>query len=203
MLVTGSCLCGGVGYQLVDDRALIISHCHCGMCRKASGAAFATFLMVTLADFQWTKGERLIARYESSTAIYRCHCNNCGSPMPLQDPHLSLMAVPVGSLDVQPPSLGHVETFTADAVSFFKDGIQKNLSFTLDGPSDADTELGAGHRTETCDVDHLAVLSFSQRESKAYWNNFLHKINVRRDQLGLDLFPADYLQQIAQRGDIE
>ena len=123
--------------------------------------------------------------------------------MPLQDPHLSLMAVPVGSLDAQPPSLGHVETFTADAVSFFKDGIQENLSFTLDGPSDADTELGAGHRTETCDVDHLAVLSFSQRESKAYWNNFLHKINVRRDQLGLDLFPADYLQLIAQRGDIE
>lgn len=69
--------------------------------------------------------------------------------MPLQDPHLSLMAVPVGSLDAQPPSLGHVETFTADAVSFFKDGIQENLSFTLDGPSDADTELGAGHRTET------------------------------------------------------
>ena len=183
-LIKGSCLCGGVGYQLEGDGVLIIGHCHCSLCRKALGAAFASFLMVLIADFAWTKGEQLMHKYESSEGIFRCHCGCCGSPLPLQDPHLSLMAVPAGSLNTDIPSLMHVETFTGDALSFLR------------------TEQGSGLVSLLEEAPHLAFLSFPQRESKAYWLGFLDKVNTRRAQLGLDVFPADFLEQIAQRGDI-
>jgi hypothetical protein len=41
-LVTGSCLCGAVRYE-VEGPATEVTHCHCGMCRKQHGAAFATY----------------------------------------------------------------------------------------------------------------------------------------------------------------
>ena len=119
-LIAGSCLCGGVGYHLEGDGVLVISHCHCSMCRKASGAAFASFVMVLITDFVWTRGEQLIHKYESSKGIFRCHCSCCGSPLPLQDPHLSLMAVPAGSLDSPSCNWPHVETFTDDALPFMR-----------------------------------------------------------------------------------
>ncbi|MDB9756372.1 GFA family protein [Pseudomonadales bacterium] len=119
-LIAGSCLCGGVGYHFEGDGVLVISHCHCSMCRKASGAAFASFVMVLITDFVWTRGEQLIHKYESSKGIFRCHCSCCGSPLPLQDPHLSLMAVPAGSLDSPSCNWPHVETFTDDALPFMR-----------------------------------------------------------------------------------
>src|SRR5437016_3555924 len=40
--VTGSCLCGAVRYE-VDSPATQVDNCHCPMCRKQHGAAFATY----------------------------------------------------------------------------------------------------------------------------------------------------------------
>src|SRR5207249_145423 len=40
MTVGGSCLCGDVAFELVPGDWM--GHCHCSMCRKAHGAAFAT-----------------------------------------------------------------------------------------------------------------------------------------------------------------
>ena len=42
MTITGACLCGAVRFEAsVPPRR--VTHCHCGMCRRASGAAVATF----------------------------------------------------------------------------------------------------------------------------------------------------------------
>lgn len=208
--ITGSCLCGGVGYQLEGDGVLVLSHCHCSMCRKASGAAFASFLMVPVADFAWTEGEQLIHKYESSKDIFRCHCRGCGSPLPLQDPYLALMAVPVGSVSAYIGDLPQVETFTDDALPVFANsqgkGLERLLSAGLPEVS-AEAREGEqgreiGHNTGGEIEQHLAFLSFRQRESAAYWQKFLDKVNVRRTQLGLSVFPADFLEQIAQRGDV-
>jgi|TARA_B110000977_G_scaffold195929_1_gene275315 hypothetical protein len=215
-LIAGSCLCGGVGYHLEGDGVLVISHCHCSMCRKASGAAFASFVMILIADFVWTRGEQLINKYESSKGMFRCHCGGCGSALPLQDLHLSLMAVPVGSLDTPTCNWPHVETFTDDALPFFENRQEKGLSHLLGNmlgevlgevSAEVSTEasgdrLGLGNTADGGDKHHLAFLSFRQRESKAYWNDFLDKVNTRRAQRGLDVFPGDFLEQIAQRGDI-
>ncbi|HCA63195.1 MAG TPA: GFA family protein, partial [Pseudomonas sp.] len=42
---TGSCLCGVVRYR-IDAPIDALTHCHCKMCRKAHGAAFATYASV-------------------------------------------------------------------------------------------------------------------------------------------------------------
>ena len=219
-LIAGSCLCGGVGYHFEGDGVLVISHCHCSMCRKASGAAFASFVMILLADFAWTMGEQLIHKYESSKGIFRCHCGCCGSPLPLQDPHLSLMAVPVGSLDTPSCNWPHVETFTDDALPFmrnkqgggldslfddaaFEEAVfKKNVREVLADELGDASIYGSERKAEGEEASHLTFLSFRQRESKAYWQHFLDKVNTRRAHLELDVFPADFLEQITQRGDI-
>ena len=81
MAIHGSCLCGGIQYQIQGtfDTAL---NCHCTMCRRAHGAAFATFAKVNNAeDFSWVSGERLIRVYESSEEGRRCFCDTCGAQL--------------------------------------------------------------------------------------------------------------------------
>ncbi len=79
----GSCLCGQVRYEA---RAQIkaVSHCHCGMCRKAHGAAFASYGAVPVAQFAITHGARHLRTYPSSPGVERCFCAGCGSPLTWQ-----------------------------------------------------------------------------------------------------------------------
>ena len=42
-MVRGSCLCGDVVWE-ASGKLERMSHCHCSMCRKAHGAAFATYV---------------------------------------------------------------------------------------------------------------------------------------------------------------
>ena len=65
-LLTGSCLCGSVAYE-VDGAAGPIVHCHCQTCRKAHGTAFSSVSPVPRDKFRWTKGEELL----SSATIQR------------------------------------------------------------------------------------------------------------------------------------
>lgn len=76
----GSCLCGGVRYALASaPRA--VTHCHCRMCRKQHGAAFATYGSVPLADLRYTAGEVLLTAYESSPGVWRRFCCVCGASL--------------------------------------------------------------------------------------------------------------------------
>jgi len=78
-MIIGSCLCGGVHYA-IDGELGPVAVCHCGMCRKASGSAFAANASVARAAFHLT-GEALVQRYESSPGHWRCFCRVCGSPL--------------------------------------------------------------------------------------------------------------------------
>lgn len=78
--VEGSCLCGGVRYQ-VRGAFEAMAHCHCVECRKASGADFATNATVSEADLEWIDGETLLSAFESSPGNLRYFCGRCGSPV--------------------------------------------------------------------------------------------------------------------------
>jgi hypothetical protein len=60
-MLTGSCLCGGVAYE-VDAAIGPIAHCHCATCRKAHGSAFSSVSSVPRDKFRWTKGANLTDR---------------------------------------------------------------------------------------------------------------------------------------------
>jgi hypothetical protein len=54
VMLTGSCLCGGVAYE-VDAAVGPIAHCHCATCRKAHGSAFSSVSSVPRDKFRWTR----------------------------------------------------------------------------------------------------------------------------------------------------
>jgi hypothetical protein len=76
----GSCLCGGIRYE-VDRLQGPIIHCHCSMCRKATGAAFRTRVTVGTSAFRWRAGQELLARFPSSPGEERTFCRVCGSTL--------------------------------------------------------------------------------------------------------------------------
>jgi hypothetical protein len=56
-------------------------YCHCSICRRSSGASFATAAIVGLSDFSVIEGHGLVASFESSKGIRRHFCSRCGSPL--------------------------------------------------------------------------------------------------------------------------
>jgi len=101
----GSCLCGAVRYE-VDGPFSMMLHCHCSMCRKHHGAAFATFVGAPLMGFRWLAGQHHIDEYASSSQGRRCFCRHCGSVAPTLIEAMDLAIVPAGNLlgeiDVRP-----------------------------------------------------------------------------------------------------
>lgn len=96
----GSCLCGGVKYE-VSSEIKAVSHCHCSMCRKAHGAAFATYGSVPSEKHVFTEGEALLRRYQSSDFVTRTFCSLCGSPLlwRSQKKFIEWVSFPLGTLD--------------------------------------------------------------------------------------------------------
>src|SRR5262245_54578329 len=79
--LTGRCLCGRIRYSA---RAAPIgaTHCHCTMCRRASGSAFATWVTFRLDDVAYVDGEPRYLR--SSSIAERGCCPDCGSQMTMR-----------------------------------------------------------------------------------------------------------------------
>ncbi len=77
---TGSCLCGGIAFEVRGPLAPI-QVCHCQQCRKAQGAPFATNTPVEEAAFELLSGRELITEYQSSPGKVRAFCGRCGSPV--------------------------------------------------------------------------------------------------------------------------
>ncbi len=97
----GGCLCGAVRYRL-SAAPLVSMHCHCGNCRKASGAAMLTWLTVDAADFEWLRGEPHRYRYESEHypgAVQRWFCAVCGSQLGWHCEDDGTLDLTAGSLD--------------------------------------------------------------------------------------------------------
>ena len=74
--IDGGCLCGAVRWR-ARGRVLSVTHCHCSMCRRASGAPVLTWASFAADDFALTSGA--LARYDSSPEAWRGFCAACGS----------------------------------------------------------------------------------------------------------------------------
>jgi len=76
----GKCLCGSIKYE-VDEVEPKMGHCHCSMCRKFHGSAFATFGEAKKDNFRWVDGEGFLESYTASNGTVRRFCRKCGSSM--------------------------------------------------------------------------------------------------------------------------
>ena len=100
MSITGSCLCGAVRYEL-DGPPQDAGNCHCSMCRKAHGSAFATYATLEARTFRWLVGEEYLAVYDSSPSSGRIFCKQCGSSLGTTE-HGKIESIALGTVDGDP-----------------------------------------------------------------------------------------------------
>ena len=99
-MVRGSCLCGGVAFEV--DAVWFMLNCHCSRCRKAHGAAFSTFAFVRKDDFRLLQGRELIVDFQPSPRFHRDFCSRCGSRVPHLAEGSETWGVPAGLLEGDP-----------------------------------------------------------------------------------------------------
>ena len=126
MSAQGSCLCGGVRYEVDEGGFGRVVNCHCSMCRKATGAAFRTRASVKPAAFRWLAGEALVSRYQSSPGETRTFCRVCGATLAtfLADKEIGL---PLGTLDDDPLVRPSAHVFVDSKAAWFEitDGLPR------------------------------------------------------------------------------
>jgi hypothetical protein len=96
-MIEGRCLCGTLRYA-IDGPLTSMMNCHCSMCRKQHGAAFATYVVAPVAALRWIAGEDEVVRYQSSAQGSRGFCRRCGSVAPSTAPAMGVAFVPAGNL---------------------------------------------------------------------------------------------------------
>lgn len=79
-IVHGGCLCGAVRFEL-DGELERVAHCHCTLCQRAHGAAFATWAAMPNERVRVTAGESELTHYRSSEIGTRSFCRRCGSSL--------------------------------------------------------------------------------------------------------------------------
>lgn len=97
----GGCLCGRCRYRLTARPR--VHYCHCSMCRKATGSAFAVLAWVPLAALTWEGAEPV--SWRSSPIAARAFCPSCGTPMTLiYGEEIALHAVTLDAPEAAPPT---------------------------------------------------------------------------------------------------
>ena len=97
-MTLGHCLCGTVRYE-IDGPFATMLHCHCSMCRKHHGTAFATWVAAPLAGYRMVSGADDVTRFQSSPGFHRSFCRHCGSVVPEAMEAMGLVIAPAGNLD--------------------------------------------------------------------------------------------------------
>lgn len=79
-MYSGQCLCGAVSFKIENGISDII-HCHCSLCRKNSGTAYATNGFVNTEDFHILSGQDNLSTFSFKPGRNRHFCKTCGSPI--------------------------------------------------------------------------------------------------------------------------
>lgn len=73
----GGCQCGAVRFE-AHGAPKFVANCHCQACRRATAAAFSTWVGFASEHISW-RGDRAV--YESSAGVQRGYCKACGTPL--------------------------------------------------------------------------------------------------------------------------
>jgi hypothetical protein len=87
---TGGCQCGAVRFR-VEGALSDASVCHCRMCQKAAGNFYLPLVSVRGARLTWARGEP--KRFQSSNAVFRGFCGDCGTPLTYEAPDGVALAI--------------------------------------------------------------------------------------------------------------
>jgi hypothetical protein len=121
----GKCLCGMVNLSINGEISDII-HCHCSLCRKNSGTAYATNGFINTADFEITAGDDCLTTFAFKPGRNRHFCTQCGSPVYSsndQDPTRLRIRLGIIDSDISERPISH--NFVTSKASW--EGLDENL----------------------------------------------------------------------------
>ncbi|MGH7856303.1 MAG: GFA family protein [Candidatus Binatia bacterium] len=125
--MTARCLCEGARFEIAAELGPVI-HCHCSMCRRASGTAFATNASVAARGFRFVSGGELVSEYESSPGESRAFCSRCGSPLyGRNEAFPEIRRVRLGTLDGDPGNRAVAHAWVGSKAPWFeiRDGLER------------------------------------------------------------------------------
>jgi hypothetical protein len=116
-MIPASCLCGAVAWTVARPVPPLF-HCHCGRCRKAHGAAFATYVAVSPAAVTLT-GQDAVASWNAPGGERR-FCRHCGSVVPYAAG--AVMYAPAGNFEEDPGARPAFHMFAASRAPWYHIG---------------------------------------------------------------------------------
>ncbi|MEM7208908.1 MAG: GFA family protein [Pseudomonadota bacterium] len=123
MPITGGCLCGNVRYE-ISSPLKYADHCHCSMCRRQHGVAFATYADFSAGSFKWVSGESLVKVFEPSPDGGWCFCAECGSSLAGTD-NGEITSITLGTVDGDPGIKPNAHIFVGSKAPWYE--ISDNL----------------------------------------------------------------------------
>ncbi|KAE8394095.1 Mss4-like protein [Aspergillus alliaceus] len=106
--LTGACLCQKITYRIdlpADTPTPKVAICHCNGCKRNSGSAFSTNVIIPKPTFTYTAGSPKVyvdTTGESGNAVQKHFCGDCGTPLNAQPDGKGVVVVKAGTLDEEP-----------------------------------------------------------------------------------------------------
>jgi hypothetical protein len=76
--VRGSCLCGGVRFEVTEDFQAVMA-CHCTNCKKISGGGGTVSGRAPVTAIRMLAGEELLVTFQPAEGTGKTFCSLCGS----------------------------------------------------------------------------------------------------------------------------
>lgn len=115
---TGRCLCSTVRYA-ARGVPQGVSHCHCDMCKRASGGPFLTFARYKSDQVTFTHGAP--SWYRSSEHAERGFCGSCGGALAYRETaHPDLLWLTVATMDKPQDFAPEYHIFTESMLPWLK-----------------------------------------------------------------------------------
>ncbi|HEY1121507.1 MAG TPA: GFA family protein [Haloferula sp.] len=114
---SGGCACGAIRYES-NAEPVVMLHCHCRDCQRASGGPFSAFVIVPAEAFKLTKGTPRFhaSPSEAGGMTRRGFCEECGSPVAVKpDAVPQFVAIRTASLDDPSWFKAQIDVWTCDA----------------------------------------------------------------------------------------
>lgn len=114
---SGGCACGAIRYESSAE-PLLMFHCHCRDCQRASGGPYSSYVIVPAKSFKLLQGS---LRFHSSPSelggmTSRGFCPDCGSPVAVKtDSNPEIVAIRTASLDDPSWFKQQMDAWTSDA----------------------------------------------------------------------------------------
>lgn len=116
--IKGGCVCGKVQYVIAGP-IFSADHCHCSLCRRQHGAAFATYADFKPGSFKWVSGENYIKVYELASGAGWCFCSECGSSLAASEKGV-VTSITLGTVNGDPGIKPVAHIYVGSKASWFE-----------------------------------------------------------------------------------